>query len=96
MSSDAARMKIFSDDMAAIRRCDVLLIILNGRSIDEGAAFELGVAWALGKMCFGYKDDFRQLTASGDNPMIERALNGIFSNLNQLREWCRKLKLEGD
>jgi len=61
VSIQSARRTIFDDDISAIKACDSLLIILNGRVVDEGAAFELGVAWSLGKACFGFKDDFRQL-----------------------------------
>jgi len=87
MTPALAREMIFADDVAQVRLCDVLMIVLNGRTIDEGAAFELGVAWALGKPCFGFKDDFRQLTASGDNPMIERALEKIFFSFDEVEDW---------
>jgi nucleoside 2-deoxyribosyltransferase len=49
VSPEDARRRVFREDMAAVRRSDALLIVLNGRSVDEGAAFELGVAWCLGK-----------------------------------------------
>jgi nucleoside 2-deoxyribosyltransferase len=65
-----------------------LLIVLNGRAVDEGAAFELGLAWSLGKLCFGFKDDFRQLVADGDNPMIQGALNTIFGSFDDLAAWA--------
>jgi nucleoside 2-deoxyribosyltransferase len=79
---------VFRNDVAALRRCDVLLAILNGRTIDEGTAFELGVAWSLGKACWGFKDDFRQLTQTGDNPMIEGALRGVLTSLDEVVEWA--------
>jgi nucleoside 2-deoxyribosyltransferase len=87
LSIGTAQRKIFASDIAAIRACDTLLVILNGRTVDEGAAFELGVAWALDKACFGIKDDFRQLVASGDNPMIEGALQRIFRSVVELKDW---------
>lgn len=80
--------QIFSADTSAINRCDALLIVLNGRSVDEGAAFELGVAWALDKPCVGFKDDARQLLASGDNPMIAQALDAVFCNLDEVGAWA--------
>jgi nucleoside 2-deoxyribosyltransferase len=91
-SPEKARRQIFSADIEAINRCTVIFVILNGRTIDEGAAFELGVAWSLGKTCIGYKDDFRQLTSSGDNPMIEGALSMILTNYNEVRAWLTTLK----
>lgn len=85
-----ATRRIFETDVAAIRGCDFLLIILNGRTVDEGAAFELGVAWTLGKTCFGIKDDFRQLVSSGDNPMIEGSLEQIFHDESELKQWIER------
>jgi len=82
---------VFEADTSCIARCDALLIVLNGRTIDEGAAFELGVAWSLGKACVGYKDDARQLLAAGDNPMIARALKSVLENLGEAALWAQSL-----
>jgi len=87
----AAAERVFTADTSSIARCDALLIVLNGRSVDEGAAFELGVAWSLGKTCVGYKDDARQLLAVGDNPMIIQALKTIFRTLDEIAIWARSL-----
>jgi nucleoside 2-deoxyribosyltransferase len=89
-----AKRRIFAGDIAALERCDVFLIILNGRAVDEGAAVELGIAWALKKACFGLKDDFRQLTASGDNPMIEGAIEKIFYTVRELEDWATKFSIK--
>src|SRR5262249_13959943 len=43
---DVAVSKVFAGDMAAIKNADFLLINLDGRTVDEGASFELGVAYA--------------------------------------------------
>src|ERR1043166_3886375 len=43
---DAYRV-VFERDLAALRACDAVVINLDGRVVDEGAAFELGVAHAL-------------------------------------------------
>jgi nucleoside 2-deoxyribosyltransferase len=88
LTPEDARRRIFQDDIAAIRRSDVLLIVLNGRSVDEGAAFELGMGWCLGKPCFGYKDDFRQLLPDGDNPMITGSVRTIFRSIEELSSWA--------
>lgn len=79
-----ARMTVFQRDMQAIRDCHILLILLDGRVIDEGAAFELGAAFVLGKECWGLKTDARRLLLSGDNPMIEGALKETFSSVEEL------------
>lgn len=60
---------------------------MDGRSIDEGASFELGYAFALGKVCVGLKTDNRTLLAIGDNPMIEVALRYICRDEQELFDW---------
>jgi nucleoside 2-deoxyribosyltransferase len=92
LEAATAKRKIFAEDIEALRRSEVFFINLNGRTIDEGAAFELGVAWCLGKPCFGYKDDFRQLTLAGDNPMIEGALEKLFYDSDQLLHWLAEIR----
>lgn len=82
-----ASQGVFEADIGALRECDALLVVLDGRTVDEGAAFELGVAWALGKRCVGYKSDPRQLLAVGDNPMIVQAVSDILCNLEAVRQW---------
>lgn len=89
VSVAAAKKAIFSYDMAAIEKCDALLILLDGRVIDEGAAFELGVAFTLGKKCIALQTDPRRLLPVGNNPMIECALGSIFYSLTDLLEWAR-------
>ena len=88
-----AKKKIFVTDIEALKRCDLFLINLSGRTVDEGAAFELGVAWNLGKPCYGLKEDIRQLTAHGNNPMVDVALIHIFSDLHELSTWISDNKL---
>ena len=52
------------------------------QAIDEGAAFELGYAFALGKECYGLQTDVRRLLSSGNNPMIEQSCKEIFTSIN--------------
>lgn len=89
MTPAEARRGIFKEDVAAVHQADLLLAVLNGACVDEGVAFELGVAWSLGKPCFGYKDDFRQQLPDGGNPMVEGALKAIFGGLDELAAWAR-------
>lgn len=84
---EEAKRRIFVADIAAITRCDVLVIVMDGRSIDEGACFELGYAFALGKVCVGLKTDVRSLLPIGDNPMIECAVRRVFRRVDDLAEW---------
>jgi len=70
--------------LAAIRNCDLLVIVLDGRSVDEGAAFELGYAYAIGKPCYGLQTDPRRLLPFGNNPMLQHALKAVVSNVRDL------------
>jgi nucleoside 2-deoxyribosyltransferase len=89
MSNRAAAHKIFNADVNAIKRCDIILVLLDGRTIDEGAAFELGLAFALGKQCIGLQTDVRRLLPIGNNPMIECALENSFQSVDELIEWAK-------
>jgi nucleoside 2-deoxyribosyltransferase len=75
----------YEADIAAIRRSNVVLAVLNGRSIDEGVAFELGFASAIGKQCFAYKSDARTLLPYGDNPMIRGAVDRYFRSSAEIK-----------
>ena len=86
-SQDAARL-VFERDLEALRASSVLLISLDGQTIDEGAAFELGFAHALGKQCYGLQTDARRLLPIGNNPMIDGALTSVFRSLEELRSWA--------
>lgn len=85
---------IFSQDIDAILNADVLLIILDGRSVDEGAAFELGFAYAREKTCIGLQTDPRRLLTTGNNPMIEVPCDRIFSSKEELFGWAEELTHE--
>ena len=84
-----AKLRVFKEDIKAIDSCDVLVILMDGRTIDEGACFELGYAYCLGKTCVGLKTDARSLFAFGDNPMIEAGLRHMFSCESELVDWLK-------
>ena len=85
---DPVSQAIFAGDLSAIRNADVLLAILDGRSIDEGTAFEIGFAYAIGKPCFGLQTDPRRLLPQGNNPMISKSLKQVFTTLETLQNWA--------
>ena len=88
MPLEQAQRFVFSCDIDAIRRSDYFLAILDGRSVDEGASFELGFAYALGKRCIGYQSDPRRLLTVGNNPMLECSLERILTSRSDLLEWA--------
>ena len=88
--ADIAACRVFRRDMDAIRRSDYVIAILDGRAIDEGVAFELGVGFCLSKRCIGLQTDSRRLAAWGNNPMISGALEIVFHSVDDLTSWIYK------
>lgn len=83
---------IFNLDIKAVEHCDILLFLLDGRVPDEGACFELGMAYTLNKTCVGYKTDCRSFADGYDNLMIRKALSKIFSSENEMITFFKKRK----
>lgn len=95
VAAEEAATAVFRADIQAINDCDALLIVLDGRTVDEGAAFELGYAQALRKPCYGLQTDVRRLLSTGNNPMIECSLKTIFKNIEELIAWARTFTERG-
>ncbi len=94
MPVDLAKNTIFQRDLHAIERCNILLLVMDGRVIDEGACFELGYAYCRGKVCIGLKTDVRSLLPIGDNPMVECALRETFGDISEIWDWIRNKRWE--
>lgn len=90
-SISEARQQVFQNDIFALLSSDYLLINLDGRTVDEGACFELGFAYANKVKCFGFQTDIRRLLPHGNNPMIEEPLIDIFKNEEELINWAKNL-----
>ena len=80
--------RIFNTDLNGIKNCDILIFFLDGRVPDEGACVELGIAYALGKKCIGYKTDDRNLDFTGDdNLFIEGCMDfKVIHNKEELKK----------
>ena len=91
MEPNLASKIVFDNDISAINECDYLLIILNGKFVDEGAAFELGIAYNLSKICIGLQTDLRYTQSNFINPMISNSLKKLFSSVNELLEWVKSI-----
>ena len=91
LTSDEARAVVYRRDLDALNSAEYILIVLDGRSIDEGAAFELGYAVAKGKKCYGLQTDVRRLLPSGNNPMISARLIKTFGSLSELEFWVESI-----
>ena len=83
---------IFTKDRDEVLKADILFMVLNGRTPDEGACVELGIAYASGKRCYGIKGDSRAIELNMDlNPMISGCFIELFSNLDE-EELIRSLE----
>ncbi len=59
-----ANLRVGEANIAMIQRCDGLLACLDGTSVDDGTASEIGYAVGLGRVACGFRLDPRM---SGDN-----------------------------
>ncbi|MGE5800026.1 MAG: nucleoside 2-deoxyribosyltransferase [Syntrophaceae bacterium] len=81
--------RIYEACMKALRKCDVVLIVLDGVMVDDGSAFELGIAHMRKIPRFGYlSDDRKKPEPPSVNPMIYFSLDRIFTDLKGLAEWA--------
>ena len=52
-----------------LKKCDCIFAIVNGTPPDEGVMIELGIAIALRKKIFLFRDDFRNCSDSNQYPL---------------------------
>ena len=69
--------KVASSNFRDLRDSDAIFAIVNGSPPDEGVMVELGVAIALGKPTFLFRDDFRKCTDSDEYPLNLMIFMGI-------------------
>lgn len=60
----AANREVAAANQAMLRACDGVLACLDGTTIDDGTASEIGYAAGIGRIITGFRSDLRQ---SGDN-----------------------------
>ncbi len=89
-----------------LKKCDCIFAIVNGTPPDEGVMIELGIAIALKKEIFLFRDDFRNCADSKQYPLnlmlflglpkdnwekyYFESLQDIKSNKKGLVEWAKK------
>ena len=61
--------KVAMADLQDVKDSNAIFAIVNGTPPDEGVMVELGIAIALGKPTFLFRDDFRKCTDSEDYPL---------------------------
>lgn len=91
MAPEDRRRVLFDTDRDQVFACDVLLYVLDGRVPDEGAAIELGMAYAHrqltkpGRRLVGLHTDSRAAFLGARlNPMLAGALDVVFEDADAL------------
>ena len=64
-------------DFRDVRDADAIFAVVNGVPPDEGVMVELGMAIALGKPTFLFRDDFRRATDSEEYPLNLMLFTGM-------------------
>ena len=64
-------------DVRDVKESDAIFAIVNGTPPDEGVMVELGIAIALGKKTFLFRDDFRRCTDSEDYALNLMLFTGL-------------------
>jgi nucleoside 2-deoxyribosyltransferase len=83
---------IFANDRRGIDLCDVVVASLNGVTTDDGTAWELGYAFALGKPIVGLHTDWRRrFDHEVVNLMIECSLTELVRSLEELSAALERL-----
>jgi len=91
-----------------LQKCDAIFAIVNGTPPDEGVMIELGIAIALKKEIFLFRDDFRNCSDSNQYPLnlmlflglpkdnwkkyYFESLKDLKSNKKGLIEWAKNLE----
>ncbi len=69
--------RIGQADVRDVREADAIFAVVNGVPPDEGVMVELGIAIALGKPTFLFRDDFRRATDSENYPLNLMLFTGL-------------------
>ena len=64
-------------DVKDVKQCDGIFAIVNGTPPDEGLMVELGIAIALNKAIFLFRDDFRRCSDSEAYPLNLMVFAGL-------------------
>ncbi len=85
--------RVFQRDVDALKNSRTLLMVMDGRVPDEGACVELGMAFAYGKTCIGFKTDSRSFATGQNNLMLDYSFSyPIVNTWNELGELLKKIK----
>ncbi len=85
--------RVFQRDVDALKNSTILLMIMDGRVPDEGACVELGMAYAMNKICIGFQTDTRKFSGNQNNLMLDYSLSyEIIHDWETLKNVLEKIK----
>lgn len=80
--SNKEKRAIFSEDLDALKKSDLILAVLDGVDVDSGVSFEMGFGHATGKPIVGLKTDHRVFSrVESINLMLEAPLAKLCKSL---------------
>ena len=98
--------ELAKSNLSDLQKCDCIFAVVNGTPPDEGVMIELGIAIALKKDIFLFRDDFRNCADSNQYPLnlmlflglprdnwkkyYFESLEDIKSNKKGFVEWANK------
>lgn len=95
-SASREKRRIFRGDLAALRRSDAVVAVLDGADIDAGVGFEMGYAHGAGKPIVGLKTDYRTFSPlERVNLMLEMSLRRLCRSVDEVLDALRKLADSG-
>ena len=83
--------EISRKDLEEIKRCEMMIGVLNGICVGAGTAWEMGYAFAIGKKVIGLKTDRKISESIGDISVIIAGQIEIVESIEKLREELEKL-----
>jgi nucleoside 2-deoxyribosyltransferase len=75
----------FKKDIEAIKKCKILVAVLNGSDVDSGTSWELGFAFSKAITIYGLLDDTRKPSKDLLNPMISSSISKIACSMEELK-----------
>ena len=69
IKNDSWAYNLAKSNFDDLKKCDCIFAIVNGTPPDEGVMIELGIAIALKKKIFLFRDDFRNCSDSNQYPL---------------------------
>jgi nucleoside 2-deoxyribosyltransferase len=84
---------IFQCCIVNLKKCDAVLAVLDGAQVDDGTAFECGVAHALGIPVVGLRTDFRRVGEHDTevNLMLLKSTKKICRDVGEVMEVLKDL-----